>query len=85
MRKVAEVLRDNGIYSLSLRMPGHGTIPSGLVTAAHKAMQPIVLLYLGCALRFIELFPILTSDLLRTARRELQQICGLLWFEGNHA
>ncbi len=37
--------------------------PSGLVTAAHKAMQPIVLLYLGCALRFIELFPfILTSD-----------------------
>ena len=36
---------------------------SGLVTAAHKAMQPIVLLYLGCALRFIELLPfILTSD-----------------------
>ena len=33
MRAVAEVLRDNGIYSLSLRMPGHGTIPSGLVTA----------------------------------------------------
>ena len=33
MRKVAEVLRDNGIYSLSLRMPGHGTLPSGLVTA----------------------------------------------------
>ena len=33
MRKVAEVLRDNGIYSLSLRVPGHGTIPSGLVTA----------------------------------------------------
>ena len=33
MRKVAEVLRDNGIYSLSLRMPGHGTVPSGLVTA----------------------------------------------------
>ena len=33
MRKVAEVLRDNGIYSLALRMPGHGTVPSGLVTA----------------------------------------------------
>ena len=33
MRKIAEVLRDQGIYSLSLRMPGHGTVPSGLVTA----------------------------------------------------
>ena len=33
MRKVAEVLRDNGIYSLALRVPGHGTVPSGLVTA----------------------------------------------------
>jgi alpha-beta hydrolase superfamily lysophospholipase len=33
MRTVAEVLRDNGIYSLSLRLPGHGTVPSGLVTA----------------------------------------------------
>jgi alpha-beta hydrolase superfamily lysophospholipase len=33
MRKVAEVLHDNGIYSLALRMPGHGTIPSGLITA----------------------------------------------------
>jgi alpha-beta hydrolase superfamily lysophospholipase len=33
MRSVAEVLRDNGIYSLALRMPGHGTLPSGLVSA----------------------------------------------------
>ena len=33
MRRLAEVLRDNGIYSLALRMPGHGTLPSGLVTA----------------------------------------------------
>jgi alpha-beta hydrolase superfamily lysophospholipase len=33
MREVAEVLRDNDIYSLSLRMPGHGTVPSGLITA----------------------------------------------------
>ena len=33
MRKLAEVLRDNGIYSLALRMPGHGTLPSGLVGA----------------------------------------------------
>ena len=33
MRNMAEVLRGNGIYSLSLRVPGHGTVPSGLVTA----------------------------------------------------
>ena len=33
MRAVAEVLRDHGIYSLAMRMPGHGTLPSGLVTA----------------------------------------------------
>jgi alpha-beta hydrolase superfamily lysophospholipase len=33
MRAVADVLRDSGVYSLSLRMPGHGTLPSGLVTA----------------------------------------------------
>jgi alpha-beta hydrolase superfamily lysophospholipase len=33
MRAMAEVLRDNGVYSLSMRMPGHGTLPSGLVTA----------------------------------------------------
>jgi alpha-beta hydrolase superfamily lysophospholipase len=33
MRTVAEVLRDNGVYSLALRMPGHGTVPSGLVNA----------------------------------------------------
>jgi alpha-beta hydrolase superfamily lysophospholipase len=33
MRKVAEVLHDKGFYSLALRMPGHGTVPAGLVTA----------------------------------------------------
>jgi alpha-beta hydrolase superfamily lysophospholipase len=33
MRAVAEVLREQGVYSLSLRMPGHGTVPSGLVSA----------------------------------------------------
>jgi alpha-beta hydrolase superfamily lysophospholipase len=33
MKAVAEVLRDRGIYSLALRMPGHGTLPSGLVDA----------------------------------------------------
>ena len=31
--EVAEVLRDNCINSLSLRVPGHGTLPSVLVTA----------------------------------------------------
>ncbi len=33
MRAIAEVLRDAGIYSLALRMPGHGTVPSGLIHA----------------------------------------------------
>jgi len=33
MRAVAGVLRDAGIYSLALRMPGHGTVPSGLIHA----------------------------------------------------
>ena len=36
MRAVAEVLRENGVYSLALRMPGHGTVPSGLVRADWK-------------------------------------------------
>ena len=33
MRAIANVLRERGVYSLSLRMPGHGTVPSGLVHA----------------------------------------------------
>jgi len=33
MRAIADVLRENGVYSLALRMPGHGTVPSGLVGA----------------------------------------------------
>jgi alpha-beta hydrolase superfamily lysophospholipase len=33
MRAVAEVLREQGYYSLALRMPGHGTVPGGLVGA----------------------------------------------------
>lgn len=33
MRAIANVLRDRNVYSLSLRMPGHGTVPSGLVHA----------------------------------------------------
>jgi alpha-beta hydrolase superfamily lysophospholipase len=36
MRAVAEVLSERGIYSLALRMPGHGTVPSGLVRSSWK-------------------------------------------------
>jgi alpha-beta hydrolase superfamily lysophospholipase len=34
MRAVADLLAQHGVYSLSLRMPGHGTLPSGLVHAS---------------------------------------------------
>jgi len=30
MRPIAELLRDQGLYTLALRMPGHGTVPGGL-------------------------------------------------------
>lgn len=33
MRRTAELLRDNGIYVLCLRMPGHGTVPGALTRA----------------------------------------------------
>lgn len=33
MRAVADVLREQGYYALALRMPGHGTVPGGLVDA----------------------------------------------------
>lgn len=33
MRALSELLRDQGIYVLALRLPGHGTAPSGLVHA----------------------------------------------------
>ena len=33
MRAIANVLRDRGVYSLAMRMPGHGTVPSGLAHA----------------------------------------------------
>jgi len=32
MRAVAETLRQQGYYSVALRMPGHGTVPGGLTT-----------------------------------------------------
>ncbi len=31
MRAIAEVFRDQGFYVLALRLPGHGTVPSGLL------------------------------------------------------
>ena len=33
MRAVAEVLQEAGFYTLALRMPGHGTLPAGLIEA----------------------------------------------------
>jgi alpha-beta hydrolase superfamily lysophospholipase len=36
MRAIAGVLSQQGIYSLSLRMPGHGTMPSGLARSSWK-------------------------------------------------
>ncbi len=33
MRAIADVLRAEGYYCLVLRMPGHGTVPAGLVTS----------------------------------------------------
>jgi alpha-beta hydrolase superfamily lysophospholipase len=33
MRAVAELLLEEGFYALALRMPGHGTVPGGLVDA----------------------------------------------------
>jgi alpha-beta hydrolase superfamily lysophospholipase len=33
MKAIAEQLRTDGYYSLALRMPGHGTVPAGLVTS----------------------------------------------------
>jgi alpha-beta hydrolase superfamily lysophospholipase len=34
MRAVADVLTRHGLYSLALRMPGHGTVPSGLARSS---------------------------------------------------
>jgi alpha-beta hydrolase superfamily lysophospholipase len=33
MKAIAEQLQADGYYSLALRMPGHGTVPAGLVTS----------------------------------------------------
>jgi len=31
MRAIADLLREQGFYTLALRMPGHGTVPAGLI------------------------------------------------------
>ena len=36
MRPVARVLQDAGFYTLSLRMPGHGSVPGGLARASWR-------------------------------------------------
>ena len=33
LRRVGEILAEHGYYVLGLRLPGHGTVPSGLLTA----------------------------------------------------
>jgi alpha-beta hydrolase superfamily lysophospholipase len=33
MRRIAQILRDQGVYALCLRVPGHGTVPAALTTA----------------------------------------------------
>ena len=33
VRRLAEILRDQGIYALALRVPGHGTVPAALTKA----------------------------------------------------
>ena len=36
MRSLAETFRDQGFYVLAIRMPGHGTVPAGLVHATWR-------------------------------------------------
>ena len=38
MRAIAEQLRADGYYSLALRMPGHGTVPAGLVSSGARRL-----------------------------------------------
>jgi alpha-beta hydrolase superfamily lysophospholipase len=33
MRRIAQILRDQGVYALCLRVPAHGTVPAALTTA----------------------------------------------------
>ena len=39
MKAIAEQLRADGYYSLALRMPGHGTVPAGLVTSGAGRLE----------------------------------------------
>ena len=42
LRSLAETLHEQGYYVLALRMPGHGTIPSGLVHTSWQDMAAAV-------------------------------------------
>ena len=54
MRTVAEVLQSSGVYSLTLRMPGHGTVPSGLVQAGWEDwLAAVVWAFDTCAAGFL--------------------------------
>ena len=44
MRHLAETYVSEGCYALSMRMPGHGTVPRGLVTASWKDWRAAVAL-----------------------------------------
>lgn len=45
MRHLARIFEEQGYYVLALRMPGHGTIPSGLLNATWKDWMAVT--YLG--------------------------------------
>ena len=45
MRHLARIFEEQGYYVLALRMPGHGTIPSGLLTARWEDWMAVT--YLG--------------------------------------
>jgi alpha-beta hydrolase superfamily lysophospholipase/quercetin dioxygenase-like cupin family protein len=42
MRSIGEALRGRGVYALALRMPGHGTVPSGLTVASWRDWLAVV-------------------------------------------
>jgi alpha-beta hydrolase superfamily lysophospholipase len=42
VRRIAEIFRDRGFYVLAPRMPGHGTAPSGLLTATWRDWMAVM-------------------------------------------
>jgi len=47
LRTLGEALRDAGAHVLGLRLPGHGTLPSGLVSVREEDMRAAVVLAMG--------------------------------------